>query len=77
MIWFLYRLFCQKHLAPPSCPEFVPDLPPFINDIQRNRLETSWVLDEYEDMVDKWSRYLDDPNVTENNRNFLEAQWRK
>ena len=63
--------------SPPPCPDFIPDLPPFIAEAQRNRLQTAWDLAEYDELLEEWSAYIDQPHVIENARGFLETQWKK
>jgi hypothetical protein len=77
MIRFLCWLLRRKRPVSPPCPDFIPDLPPFIAEAQRNRLQAAWDLNEYQEAVDEWSCYIDQPHVIENARGFLEAQWKK
>ena len=72
-------LFRQRRTttAPQPCPDFIPDLPPFVVHAQRSRLDFEWTMDDYEQAVDEWSTYIDQPHVIQNARGFLETQWKK
>lgn len=72
---WLFDLLFPRIGRPPrtDCPDFV-DPPSFVVDAQRSRLDLEW---EYDRLYDEWSRWVNDPDVIENTRTFLEHQWRR